>query len=93
MPGDVVDFWRVEEIQMYKLLRLRAEMKMPGRGWLQFELDRLVNDSHRDHCVLSVHAIFEPLGVSGILYWYILYPFHKLIFSRMLNIILRSAVH
>ncbi|MEO8909163.1 MAG: DUF2867 domain-containing protein, partial [Gemmatimonadaceae bacterium] len=78
--GDAVDFWRVEAIEPGRMLRLRAEMKVPGRAWLQFEV---TGDEMRS--VIQQTAIFEPHGVGGLLYWYVLYPVHRLIFSGMLR--------
>ncbi len=85
-PGDTLDFWRVEAVEPGKLLRLRAEMKLPGRAWLQFEVD---GDQRRS--VIRQTAIFEPRGLAGLLYWYILYPVHGLIFGGMLRSIARAA--
>jgi uncharacterized protein YbjT (DUF2867 family)/uncharacterized protein YndB with AHSA1/START domain len=79
--GDAVDFWRVEEVEPGRLLRLRAEMKVPGRAWLQFESDPLPEGGAR----LVQTAYFAPRGLSGLLYWYLLYPFHSLIFSGMVR--------
>lgn len=93
IPGDVIDFWRVEEVEMYRSLRLVAEMKMPGRGWLQFEIDPVKISASDYHTQLSVHAVFDPLGLGGRLYWYVLYPFHGLIFRKMLSVIRQSVVH
>lgn len=93
IPGDVVDFWRVEKLEMYELLRLKADMKMPGRGWLQFELNPIHSPQGEEHTQLSINAIFDPLGVAGRLYWIVLYPFHKLIFTRMLFSIRASVIH
>ena len=78
--GDAVDFWRVEAIEPGRMLRLRAEMKVPGRAWLQFEV---TGDEKRS--VIQQTAIFEPRGVGGLLYWYLLYPVHRLIFNGMLR--------
>jgi uncharacterized protein YbjT (DUF2867 family) len=93
LPGDVVDFWRVEEIIQYQLLRLRAEMKNPGRGWLQFETTGSEAPDGMPQTTITLNAIFEPLGVRGLIYWYSLYPFHKLIFTKMLKEIAHSAYH
>lgn len=79
-PGDAVDFWRVDAVEPGRMLRLRAEMKVPGRAWLQFEV---TGDEKRS--VIQQTAIFEPHGVGGLLYWYVLYPVHRLIFSGMLR--------
>jgi hypothetical protein len=77
--GDAVDFWRVEAVEPDRLLRLRAEMKVPGRAWIQFRVELV------DACTsrLSQTAFFAPRGLAGLLYWYLLYPIHALIFSGM----------
>lgn len=77
--GDPLDFWRVEAASPPRLLRLRAEMKVPGRAWLQFE-SRPYGDGQT---VLQQTALFAPKGLFGFLYWYLLYPLHTLIFSGM----------
>lgn len=87
--GDAIDFWRAEAIETPSLLRLRAEMKVPGRAWLQFES---LPDSD-DQSLLIQTAFFAPKGLFGFLYWYILYPIHSLIFSGMINAIAEQAVH
>ena len=84
--GDALDFWRVEEIEADRLLRLRAEMKVPGRAWLQFEIRE-----EGGECVVRQTAIFDPLGLFGLLYWYGIYPVHVLIFKGMLNRIARAV--
>jgi hypothetical protein len=78
--GDALDFWRVEEVQPGRLLRLRAEMRVPGRAWLQFETEPLDGGSTR----LTQTALFAPKGLGGLAYWYGLYPVHKLVFSGMI---------
>jgi uncharacterized protein YbjT (DUF2867 family) len=90
LPGDVVDSWRVEALEQYKMLRLAAEMRLPGRGWLQFDVSR-VEPGHTSE--VRVTAIFEPRGLLGLLYWFVLYPVHKLLFSRMLREISWAAFH
>jgi len=84
--GDAVDFWRVEAIEPSRLLRLRPEMKLPGRAWLQFEISPSATGS-----VIRQTAVFEPHGLLGLLYWYALYPVHGLIFGGMLRGIARAA--
>ncbi len=79
-PGDALDFWRVEAVEPGRMLRLRAEMKVPGRAWLQFEVTGDETES-----LIRQTAIFEPRGVGGLLYWYALYPVHRLIFNGMLR--------
>lgn len=78
--GDVADFWRVEEIKAPFLLRLKAEMKLPGKAWLEFYVEPTDKGSK-----ISQRAIFDPAGIFGIVYWYMLYPFHHLVFNGMLN--------
>jgi hypothetical protein len=79
--GDAVDFWRVEIINPGRMLRLRAEMKVPGKAWLQFEVNSLENGNS----LLSQTAYFAPKGLFGLLYWYVLYPLHGLIFSGLIQ--------
>lgn len=85
--GDAVDFWRVESVEQNRLLRLRAEMKVPGRAWLEFE----VVDDGPGRSVLSQTALFAPKGLFGWLYWYALYPVHGTIFSTMIRRIAEAA--
>jgi uncharacterized protein YbjT (DUF2867 family) len=84
--GDVVDFWRVETIEPNRLLRLRAEMRLPGRAWLEFEISGDARGSF-----IRQTAIFDPLGLLGLVYWYALYPVHRMIFAGMLKAIARAA--
>ena len=79
-PGDALDFWRVETVVPPALLRLRAEMKMPGRAWLQFEVREIEGST-----LLAQTAFFAPKGLAGLLYWYALYPVHALIFSGLVR--------
>jgi hypothetical protein len=83
--GDTVDFWRVEEVQRDHLVRLSAEMRLPGRAWLQFEVEPSGSGS-----LIRQTAIFDPVGLFGQLYWYFLYPIHQLIFAGMLRGIVRA---
>ncbi len=85
-PGDPLDFWRVEAFEPDRLLRLQAEMKVPGRAWLQFEVEPAKKGSR-----VTQTAAFDPLGLGGLLYWYGLYPIHWLIFRGMLRGILRRT--
>ncbi|MBN1854258.1 MAG: SDR family oxidoreductase [Pirellulales bacterium] len=86
--GDVVDFWRVEAFEPNHLLRLKAEMKLPGRAWLEFEVIPEV-DNH--HSSIRQTAIFDPLGLLGMAYWYCLYPLHRMIFVGMLRRLVQAA--
>lgn len=85
LAGDTLDFWRVEAIQRNHLLRLAAEMRLPGRAWLQFEIEANGSGS-----VVRQTAIFDPVGVLGQLYWYLLYPMHLVVFAGMLRGIVRA---
>jgi uncharacterized protein YbjT (DUF2867 family) len=86
VPGDTVDCWRVEAVEPGRLLRLVAEMRLPGRAWLQFELQ-----PDGSGTLLRQTAIFDPLGLMGRLYWYLSYPLHQLIFEGMLRGIATAA--
>jgi len=85
--GDVLDCWRVEVCDPPRRLRLAAEMKMPGRGWLEFEVVPRDGD-------VTIHqtAVFDPKGLGGLAYWYSIWPLHELVFRRMLAGIARRAV-
>src|SRR5690606_7232522 len=80
--GDALDFWRVDAIERDRMLRLRAEMKVPGRAWLQFEVTPASSGSGGGS-VIRQTAVFEPRGLAGLLYWYALYPVHRRIFDGM----------
>ena len=84
--GEVVDFWRVEEIEDPSILRLRAEMKVPGQAWLQWEA---TEENGRTRLIQA--ALFRPRGFFGWLYWYGAYPFHALIFDALIDAIAREA--
>lgn len=86
--GDALDFWRVEAIQPPSLLRLRAEMKLPGRAWLQFEVRP---DDAGSGSWITQTAIFDPVGLLGPLYWYSVWPLHQWVFSGMLRNIARAS--
>ena len=86
--GDALDFWRVEAVEPDEMLRLRAEMKVPGKAWLQFQ----VTPNDEGKSLLSQTAYFAPKGLMGWLYWYTLYPLHALIFSGLINQIARKAM-
>jgi uncharacterized protein YbjT (DUF2867 family) len=81
--GDALDFWRVEKLVPGHMLRLRAEMKLPGKAWLQFE----THPDEKGSTSLIQTAYFAPKGLLGFLYWYVLYPIHRLIFSGLVKAI------
>jgi hypothetical protein len=85
-PGDVIDCWRVEVIDPGRMLRLAAEMKMPGRAWLEFEVTEEAGGA-----IIRQTAVFDPVGLAGLAYWYSVYPLHQLVFAGMLRGIARAA--
>jgi uncharacterized protein YbjT (DUF2867 family) len=84
--GDTVDFWRVERVEEDRLLRLAAEMRIPGRLWLQFE----VGPDKNGGAHIRQTTVFDPAGYVGLAYWYLLCPVHHVVFSRMLRGIARA---
>ncbi len=84
--GDAIDFWRVEAYEPDRRLRLSAEMKLPGRAWLEFEAKPQGAGS-----VVCQTAVFDPVGLGGLAYWYLVYPLHALVFRGMLNGVTREA--
>jgi hypothetical protein len=84
--GDTIDFWRVEALEPNRRLRLAAEMKLPGRAWLEFEVT-----SNGPSTTIRQTAIFDPVGWLGSVYWYALFPLHQLVFASMLRGIARAA--
>jgi len=78
--GDALDFWRVEALEPGRLMRLRAEMKVPGLAWLQFEI---APQASKMNLVIQT-AFFEPKGLPGLLYWYLLYPIHGWMFNKLI---------
>jgi hypothetical protein len=85
--GDTVDFWRVEAFEPGRRIRLVAEMKLPGRAWLEFEI---TGDSSSS--TVRQTAIFDPVGLPGLLYWYALYPVHQWVFGGMLRGIVNAGL-
>jgi uncharacterized protein YbjT (DUF2867 family) len=85
--GDAIDFWRVERLEPGRRLLLVAEMKMPGRLWLQFELE-----ADDDGTLIRQTTVFDPAGYVGLAYWYLLYPVHSGIFGAMLRGLHRASV-
>lgn len=83
-PGDAIDFWRVQIYDPTGFLLLFAEMRMPGRAWLQFEVDTAERGS-----LLRMTLIFDPVGVWGRLYWYGMYPFHFMVFNGIFKKIIQ----
>ncbi len=92
LPGDSLDFWRVEEVEDGQLLRLRAEMKVPGLAWLELSIgsadidgDGVVNTTFQQR------ALFHPHGILGHAYWWAVFPFHGLVFGSMQRNIAKAA--
>ncbi|MEU3649919.1 SDR family oxidoreductase [Lentzea sp. NPDC034063] len=85
--GEALDWWRVEEIERGHLLRLRAEMKVPGKAWL--ELRVAGNEAHGS--TYRQRAVFVPKGLAGHLYWAVVWPFHGIVFGGMVRNIANEA--
>jgi hypothetical protein len=78
--NDVIDFWRVEDLKLDKRLLLRAEMKLPGRGWLEF---KIVPENAKNN--FSITAYYDTDTLFGMLYWYAFLPFHNKIFNDLIK--------
>ena len=85
--GDALDFWRVEAVEPDRRVSLRSEMKLPGDAWLQFG----IQEGDDGSAWLDQAAVFAPRGLTGLLYWYALYPIHAWIFRGMVRAIARRA--
>lgn len=83
--GEVLDFWRVTELQRGRRLTLRAEMRIPGDAVLDFELSNVEARDHATSTRLVQTARFRPKGLAGLLYWYAVLPFHGLVFQGLLQ--------
>jgi hypothetical protein len=81
--GDSLDFWRVVAIQPNRMIRLLSEMKVPGQVWLQFQTIPDTDQSTK----LYQTTYFAPRGLIGHLYWYALYPIHRIVFSNLIRAI------
>ena len=86
-PGDAMDFWRVEAVEPDRTLLLRAEMKLPGRAWLHYE----VEPDGASSCTVTQASVFEPKGLLGLVYWHAARPLHRYVFSGMLEALRRRA--
>ena len=86
VPGDTLDFWRVEAVEQDRLLRLAAEMRLPGRAWLQFEVT-----PHGTGSLIRQTALFDPVGLAGLVYWYGLWAIHQVVFGGMLRRLVQTA--
>ncbi len=84
--SDPVDCWRVESLEQSRRLQLSAEMKLPGRAWLEFEVEPTDNGSR-----IRQTAVFDSIGLTGLVYWYAIYPLHEFVFGGMLNGIASTA--
>lgn len=84
--GETLDCWRVEKFEPPHVLRLFAEMKLPGRAWLEFSVS-----PHGSGACITQTAIFDPVGLSGLAYWYGIWPLHQFVFAGMLRRIAEAA--
>ncbi len=87
VEGDVLDYYRVEALEQNRLMRLKAELKAPGLGWMEWR----IAPQPEEEALLSQIAYFAPRGVSGFLYWYLLLPVHRLVFTGLIKAITRRA--
>jgi uncharacterized protein YbjT (DUF2867 family) len=85
--GDALDFWRVEAVEPGRSMRLRAEMKLPGRAWLEFDAAPRAGGGS----VLTQTAYFGPKGLTGLLYWHVLRPVHAVVFSMLVRRVAERA--
>ena len=85
--GDILDFYRVEELETDRLVRLKAELKAPGLGWMEWHIRPRTGGG----AVLTQIAYFAPKGVPGFLYWYLLLPFHRLVFAGLIRAVAHRA--
>ncbi|MFC3892640.1 SDR family oxidoreductase [Lentzea rhizosphaerae] len=85
--GEALDFWRVEEVERGRLLRLRAEMKVPGKAWLELR----VADGGQGGSTYRQRAVFVPKGLAGHVYWAAVWPFHGVVFGGMVRNIANEA--
>lgn len=85
--GDALDFWRVEAVEPGRAVRLRAEMRVPGSAMLEFE----AVPQEKGGTLLVQTASFDPRGLAGLAYWYVLYPIHQRMFSGMAHAIVKRA--
>jgi len=85
--GDALDYWRVEAVEQDRFLLLQAEIKVPGRAWLEFKVEPIGGGESQ----LFQTAFFAPKGLFGMLYWYVLYPIHNLIFSGLIRELAQRA--
>lgn len=85
--GDALDFWRVEEVDPPRRLKLLAEMKLPGRAWLEFDVEPVEGG-----CRVHQTAVFHPSGLAGLAYWYGVWPLHSLVFRDMIRGVARRAM-
>ena len=85
--GDSLDFWRVEVLESEKILKLYAEMILPGKAWLEFRIEKLPNGQSE----VTQEALYSPRGLGGQLYWFVILPLHSFVFPTMIRNIIRSA--
>ncbi len=84
--GDALDWWRVEALEPDHRLRLVAEMRLPGRAWLEFEVTADAAGS-----IIRQSAVFDPIGLGGLAYWYLVWPLHQMVFAGMLRNLAAAA--
>jgi len=87
MIGDALDWWRVEEVEEGRLIRLRAEMRLPGLAWLELYVSPAGDGTSR----FRQRALFRPRGAAGLAYWWGIKPFHGFVFGGMQRNIAKAA--
>jgi hypothetical protein len=87
VEGDLLDFYRVEALEPDRLVRLRAELKAPGQGWMEWH----IYPQPQGEVLLCQIAYFAPKGLPGFLYWYLLLPVHHLVFAGLMKALIRRA--
>ncbi len=86
--GDPLDCWRVEVVEPDRRLLLHAEMKLPGRAWLEFVVEPTADGRGSE---IRQTAMFDPVGLPGLIYWYSVWPLHEVVFRGMLRELAREA--
>lgn len=85
--GDMVDFWQVEAVEKDSYIRFAGKFKLPGKAWLEFELQET-----DEHCTLRQTALFYPHGLLGLIYWALLYPMHMMVLKQLIDGIAEYSV-
>ena len=85
--GDTIDFYRVQAVENARALLLKAELKVPGEGWMEWRVEKEPDGA----TLLTQTAFFTPRGLPGFTYWYLLAPFHRLVFRGLIRAIAHQS--